>query len=175
MTAALLCLAVSACTNGVKSDPGLLDRIDADLSRYNESVFTAAGLTRRYAGATTLDYSVQHGTQVEHMASDGRAYLWYPGNQRVVTGEWRTETDARGSGRICFRYGRSTFNPVTGQRGGSWNCVRAADFIWAEEEYTTGDPFGLSSGAIPFVMPREKKLTFKALTKPLGITVTPYL
>lgn len=169
MLAAALLLA--GCSGG--SD--LRQRIKADLARYPEATFTQAGLRARYADATSLDYSVQHGTQVEYTAADGKAYLWYPGNRRVVTGEWKTITDKQGSGQICFRYPSSSYNPATGQPGGTWSCTRAADYIWGEEEYTRGDPFNLDSGTMPFVLPREKQMDFEYLSEPLGISFPSYL
>ncbi|MBL4556436.1 MAG: hypothetical protein JKP98_02155 [Rhodobacteraceae bacterium] len=42
-----------------------------------------------YGGATYKSYSRAHGTQIEYLASNGRAYLWYPGNTRVVPGAGR--------------------------------------------------------------------------------------
>ena len=53
---------------------------------------------------------------------DGKAYLWYPGNQRIVVGEWKTQADPRGQSytQLCYRYGPNTYNPVTRSRG---ECV----------------------------------------------------
>lgn len=173
-------LGMSSCTEHLESRAR--DRVEkynvaknADLTRYDLSVFEAAGLRKRYSGATTLDYSEQHGTQVEYMAADGRAYLWYPGNSRVVVGQWKTQTARNGAGEICFRFGTNTYNPVTKTRGGYWNCRNGRGFIFLEEEYTTGDPFNLESGRIPYVMPKSRKMTFKSLARPLKISITPYL
>ncbi len=172
--AGALILLLTGCAGG--GNGAALARIQADLGRYDRSVFSQDGLGARYSGATSLDFTRQHGTQVEFMSSDGRAYLWYRGNADVVTGEWevRAEPGQRMGGRICFRYGPATLNPVTRQRGGEWSCARAADFIAGEEEYTRGDPFGLAVGGIPFVM-QPGKHSFKTLGQRIGITIVPFL
>lgn len=148
---------------------------ESDLARYPRSVFEEQGLHSRYSNATSLDYTTKHGTQVEYTSIDGRAFLWYPGNSRLVIGRWRTETDKHGSGRICFKYPSSSYNPVTQTYGGSWSCVRAADYIWGEEEYARGDPLNLSSGNMPFVMPSEEKLTFSKIGKMADVSIVPSL
>ena len=107
-----------------------------------------------------MSYSEQHGTQIGYTSRDGAAYLWYPGNRRVVTGEWKTITDNAGFGRICFRYGRDTFNPVTRVAGGDWACTPAAYFIRIETGYARGDLFNLRSGRLPFILPRGDRLSF---------------
>lgn len=162
-------LLVAGCA---KTDRDLPNGIKADLARYPDAAFLEQGLHARYAGATTLDYSTQHGTQIEYLSPDGKTYLWYPGNRALVVGRWRTETGQRtGSGRICFKYPSRSFNPATKTFGGSWSCRRAADFIWGEEEYVRGDPLRLSSGQLPYILPKGKRLTFEQVGRKLGIVI----
>lgn len=168
-----LFLALAAC----EANPGadLIERQQAKLGRYPSSVFQAAGLIARYSDSTRLDYSTQHGTQIEYMSPTGRTYLWYPGNTQLVIGEWQTRPDRQKGGEICFRYPSATFNPATRTFGGNWSCRRAADFIWAEEEYTKGDPYQLSTGRIPFVLPRDEELDFRSLQRKTGVAVQQHL
>ena len=49
-----------------------------------------------------------------------RAYLWYPGNRRLVIGAWQRTLD-----EVCYRCGENTYNPRTLQRGGMWTCESA--------------------------------------------------
>ena len=46
-------------------------QVAEDLGRYPPGTLTEAGLRARYAGATALDRSQAHGTQVYHLAADG--------------------------------------------------------------------------------------------------------
>jgi hypothetical protein len=46
-----------------------------------------------------------------------RAYLWYPGNRRLVIGAWQRTLD-----KVCYRYGENTYNPRRLQRG-AWGLV----------------------------------------------------
>lgn len=102
------------------------------------------------ANVTYLSYSEQHGVQIEYLAEDGGAHLWYPGNRRVVSGEWEVVLN-----EICYRYGANTYNPATLQRGGRWNCR----FVGAEAGRNiaeiAGDPFALGNRrAVPYVLQR---------------------
>lgn len=96
------------------------------------------------AGMTYATHDPFHGVQVEYFAPGGRAHLWYPGNTRTVTGEWAV----RGND-LCFRYQANSYNPVTGQQGGEWDCrnrARAAQTVVSMDQ---GDPFALASGRVP--------------------------
>lgn len=147
-----------------------------ELAKYPRDTFKESGLKLRYRNATSLDYSIHHGTQVTYTAPNGTAFLWYPGNTSVVVGDWKTITDKQGDGRICFRYSKTTYNPVTRSYGGNWDCIRAADYIWQEEEFAKGDPFNLQSRRLPYVIPRTKDhRPFDDLAKPLGIAIKPTL
>lgn len=104
-----------------------------------------------YAGRTIVFHDPLHGTQVEHYAAGGEAFLWYPGNRRTVPGRWEVRTAKQ---RICFRYGTQTFNPVTRRRGGAWNCTPLRLHRRLARASCAGDPFGLASGRLPFVLAR---------------------
>lgn len=130
------------------------------------SIYQADSLKARYAGATSVSYSEAHGTQVEYTAKDGRAYLWYPGNKSILRGSWRIQTTPEGFGRMCFKYGRNTFNPVTNQGGGVWSCTLASSFLSVEREYRPGDPLGLAQqAAVPFVLPSQGYVGFDRLLR----------
>lgn len=172
---AVLCAALSISACGSQNSGGEFDAAK-ELAAYPRETFSAAGMTKRYSDATFLDYSRQHGTQIEFLAKDGRAYLWYPGNKRIVVGRWLVRTHPRVPtiGEICFRYGPNTYNPVTKQRGGRLNCTPSGSFIIQENEYTRGDPLGLSSGRIPFVMDKKKRYSLPKIGARLGRDVQLY-
>ena len=169
-------LALSGCTSQSRSQSDVaLSRAEwrAEIASYPASTFTQDGLQTRYADATILDDSVQHGSQVEYLASDGTAYLWYPGNRRIVVGQWRTHGQDRGEtfGSICFRYGANTFNPATNRSGGSWNCVNGGLHIILEDQYTRGDPFQLATRHLPFVLDKDRSYTLENIGTALGTFV----
>ncbi|MEO0913327.1 MAG: hypothetical protein AAFY59_10110 [Pseudomonadota bacterium] len=161
---AFLLLALAAC--GGEAERAAADRSTA-LARFSEDAFTERGLRARYAGATRRSFSDAHGTQVAYLSAGGRSYLWYPGNRRVVAGEWEVRAGARRFAFICFRYDPGTFNPVTRRPGGAWACQRADDFLLLEREVQRGDLFALSSGRVPFVMPK-RDISLAALAARLG-------
>lgn len=102
-----------------------------------------------------------HGTQIEFFASDGRAFLWYPGNKRAVPSLWRlSRTDERY--KICFRYPSRSYNPLTRQHGGRWDCRDLAPYASKVSEVRRGDIFGLSNRRLPFVL-NKQQTTFDSL------------
>ncbi len=98
-------------------------------------------------GKTYASFDVGHGYQVEYLAANGRAYLWYPGNSRVVVGEWKKVLD-----EICYRYGSNTFNPQTLRRGGGWNCSYIGKLRNFTIGYADGDPFALTTRRVPYIL-----------------------
>ena len=106
------------------------------------------------AGKTVLYYNDAHGNQIEYMAPDGRSYLWYPGNFDVVVGQWRF---VPANGIMCFKYGANTYNPVTKQSGGNWDCRYVG--VWSEDivDIQEGNVFRLQDGDAPFRLPAKPK------------------
>ncbi len=100
--------------------------------------------------ATWLSYTGPHGFQITYLAQDGRSWLWYPGNKVAVPGAWRRSSE----GDTCFTYGSGTYNPITKQRGGKEQCIPSEMGQRQLIAKLTGDPYNLSSGAIPY--PRDK-------------------
>ena len=94
---------------------------------------------------TYLSFSQAHGFQVNYIASEGRAWLWYPRNRRSLPEEYVVLPDKR----ICWRHSRKAYNPVTQQRGGAFGCQ---DLEFSQKTVVAaldGDPFKLSSGTVP--------------------------
>ena len=117
-----------------------------------------------YSDTTRITYMFGHGAQVSYSSSNGKIYLWYPGNKSVLEGSWRLleGTPSRAEGprgpvmlaenRICFTYGPNTYNPVTKQWGGTGDCIRTKAFGRYVTELRRGDVFGLSHRReVPFV------------------------
>lgn len=100
---------------------------------------------------TQQSYSPGHGMQIEYLAADGASWLWYPGNTKVLPGEWKTE-----GSDICFRYGKNTYNPVTRHKGGGWECSSLKNYNSTLVSSTKGDIFGLTGRKkVPFDLPKK--------------------
>jgi hypothetical protein len=113
-----------------------------------------------YCGQTYHFYEPSHGNQVEYLDSDGRCYLWYPGNAVVLVGRWRCDES-----RVYFQYGVNTYNPVTGAIGGQWESHAIALWSVSIVESVPGDILGLKRG-LPFVL--KPRPAFRSLREPLS-------
>lgn len=118
---------------------------------------------------TTRIWDKGHGTQVEYLSAGGKAFLWYPGNRSVVVGDWKTQAREGGSvSEICFRYGQESYNPVTGQSGGTWSCRNATGYLVNLDVIVRGDPFNLTSGRVPYVLPKQERISLGKLFQRAG-------
>ena len=63
-----------------------------------------------------------HGFQISYYADDDQSWLWYPGNQRSLPEEWKVEDR-----QICYRHPDGTYNPVTREIGGHFQCQSLRD------------------------------------------------
>jgi hypothetical protein len=107
-----------------------------------------AGAAPKLAGQTVMTYDPGHGTQVEYYDKSGGTWLWYPGNKVILPGRWKLE-----GANICFAYGENTYNPVTGQSGGGFECMPQKLWAKAVVEQQAGDLFGLENRKkVPFVL-----------------------
>lgn len=100
-------------------------------------------IAEKVSGKTIRTSSHAHGSQYEYFSPDGRTYLWYPSNRRIVQGEWKSRFT-----RICFRYGPDTYNPVTKQEGGEWDCRKFWRWSLVVKGRFDGDPFGLAESPL---------------------------
>lgn len=115
-------------------------------------------------GRTYRFWEPSHGAQIEYMGLNGRAYLWYPGNRPVVPSLWR-EQAIGGIASLCFLYPTRSYNPVTGQGGGNWECRPRSRWQRNVVEVARGDVFGLArSPRVPFPLPRQN-LPFSELKR----------
>jgi hypothetical protein len=111
---------------------------------------TTPALAGPFGNQTTLTYDPGHGTQIEYVAANGTSYLWYPGNRVVLPGHWK-----RQGKDICWAYGANTYNPVTGQHGGGFECEPLGLYASSIVETAKGDVFGLAHRTrVPFQLTR---------------------
>ena len=102
---------------------------------------------------TYLSFSTAHGFQVNYLAPGGKAWLWYPGNQRGVAEEYKLEI-VSGQQAICWRHPSNSYNPVTQTRGGTFACQNLAFSQRTIVAELLGDPFSLQTGKLPFPLER---------------------
>ncbi len=121
----------------------------------------------RLADQTVTSSPAAFGYQIEYYGADGRAYLWYPGNEVTAVGTYVLRTSMepvnmfgdRAGVVICFDYGPNSYNPSTG-KAGEEECEAAYAFIAGIRGKRNGDVFNLSSGRVPFVMTKGNAPTW---------------
>ena len=127
------------------------------LSPNPEATDTAETARSIYSDRTLFTYSSAHGTQITYLRPDGVSLLWYPGNFRAVPAQWKVEFDGPGRGHdICWKYPTRSYNPVTREFGGQFRCTPDRFFFPRVEQILQGDPSNLSSGRLPFVLPKAR-------------------
>jgi hypothetical protein len=97
---------------------------------------------------TIVYYQPGHGVFAEYTSADGKVFMWYPRNKRVVYGTWGLRQF--GGPKLCYQY-RNATNPVTGEYEGD-DCISPRQKLVGAEmlDSRPGDPFGLAAGKIPY-------------------------
>lgn len=104
-------------------------------------------------GWTYLSFSQAHGFQVNYLSADGKAWLWYPGNTKAVSEEWKRKR-VSGQEAVCWRHPSNSYNPVLKKRGGSFACELLSISQRTIVARLKGDTFKLSSGKVPYRLNR---------------------
>ncbi len=141
----------SACTEKQANKAGQNFQFSGDVA-----------LARAQLSGNTLHFTGGgHGTQIEYFNPNGTAYLWYPGNKSGVPSRWKVEASDRSNApvNICFQYPKRSYNPVTHQFGGRWECRPIALFAAGLDAVHRGDPYKLANGSIPRTLPRKMALS----------------
>ncbi|USG60090.1 hypothetical protein NBZ79_12990 [Sneathiella marina] len=155
VTCILLVLVLTGCNPRLDKNAILGDEIgEIDQQPIEEA-------TASLADKTVRTYSRTYGNQIEYFAPDGRAYLWYPGNNRPVPSKWRLEHHVFRY-KICFLYPSSSYDAVTKERGGNWECRFLNLFADSIVEIEKSDIFNLSSGILPYKL-SPQDFNFNAL------------
>ncbi|WP_299296296.1 hypothetical protein [uncultured Tateyamaria sp.] len=127
-------------------------------------------LTRRAMTGNTLgDFSSLHGSQYTFHAENGQTFLWYPGNSKIVKGQWKLLVQDDGKPVRCYKYSSNSYNPVTGLRSGPWRCVQFSGSEFQGSRIIVGDPFELASGRIPFRMQKLEHIPPREIAERIGI------
>ncbi|MGR3481494.1 hypothetical protein [Salipiger marinus] len=102
---------------------------------------------------TYLSFSRAHGFQVNYLAPEGKAWLWYPGNRLGVPEDYKRDVVA-GQEAMCWRHPPNSFNPVTRKQGGTFACESLALARSTVVSALPADPFALQTGRVPYTLDR---------------------
>jgi hypothetical protein len=110
--------------------------------------------TRKFVSCRTLiTWTGPQGTQVSYLGGGGKAYLWAPGNDTVLSGIWRVEPNATSPQSriayvaVCAQYGSNA----------QWDCRPAEILERITMDHADGDVFGLEGrSAVPFRLVRDR-------------------
>lgn len=149
---AIACFSLGLLAACQPADP--IDRVTGPTVAETAAIARDPAALERYVRGNTLWSSNEppggHGTQIEYHSPQGNVFLWYPGNARIVRGKWKIEA-AGDRPLLCYQYQRNSYNPVTGQMGGNWECSTQN---WVHLPVAmAGDPFSLAMDKVPFVIP----------------------
>ncbi|WP_068318171.1 hypothetical protein [Polycladidibacter hongkongensis] len=100
-------------------------------------------LRKNLSGNTLQSWTNGHGTQIEYYKPNGKTYLLYPGNSKILVGDWKT-VDSKEGVKVCFRY-PGAYNKVTGKYTYKWNCGSGSKIFFRSSEIRKGDVLKLST------------------------------
>jgi hypothetical protein len=128
-------------------EPAELSRREAAVAEMSPEQLKAA-MVAAVNDRTIIYYQRGHGVFAEYTAPDGKVYMWYPRNKRVVLGAWGLR-DFDGP-KLCYKY-FDAYNGVTGEFE-STECIPPEQKLIGAEilDSRPGDPFGLSKGSLPY-------------------------
>jgi hypothetical protein len=110
--------------------------------------------TRKFVSCRTLvTWTVPQGTQVSYLGAGGKAYLWAPGNDSVLSGNWRVDP------RATARQSSLTYVALCVQYQGNPNpdCRPAELLERITMDHADGDVFALAGrSAVPFPLARDR-------------------
>ncbi len=102
----------------------------------------------------TLHFSDEgHSNQIEYLAPDGNAYLWYPGNRIILKGKWAVIEDRL----IAFSFQEGTYNYLTKERMDRWDYRPLEFFVDTIQARREGDVFDLRKG-LPRVLIKDEPI-----------------
>ena len=128
-------------------EPEELARREAEVAAMTPAEQRAA-MDTKVRDRTIIYYQRGHGVFVEFTSADGKVFMWYPRNQRIVNGSWGLR-DFDGP-KLCYKYFASVHG-VTGEFEPT-ECISPSQKLIGAEmlDSRSGDPFGLATGKIPY-------------------------
>ena len=115
-----------------------------------------ASALRALAKDRTVHFSFgQQGVQLEYYAASGEAFLWLQEQTQTIIGKWKiVERTGRSEPLVCFNYPVASLLTDLRVDDEGWNCQRQSDLQEHVIAIVEGDPFELSSGSTPVVIPK---------------------
>lgn len=114
-------------------------------------------------GGSTIMAQPGPAPQIEYFGTDGRLWLWYLNNTKIVRGNWKEE-----GGKVCIKYEAGSIDAVTKRPGGKWQCLAADVYRSSFIDRVSGDAFGLEKrNLVPYPLPGYFK-SIAALAKSGG-------
>lgn len=108
-----------------------------------------------------------HGNQIEFNDTNGKTYLWYPSNKKLVMGNYKIKNNSV----LCFMYFGNVKNEATGEVGGVWNCTPLASYYIRILEKTNSNVFQLNESLkIPFILNRFPEESISSLLEKYKLT-----
>jgi len=99
-------------------------------------------------GGYTVMANLGRAPQIEYIGTDGRLWLWYVGNQRIVRGTWKEE-----NGQVCIKYEAGSVDAVTKRPSGK-QCLPTEVYLSVFIDRVKGDTFGLEKrNLVPYPLP----------------------
>lgn len=143
----------STCGNAENDTPAARAIVEKDrlrgLTRYTE-----ADAQEMMTDRTDVSYMPGHGTQISYTSADGRAWLWYPGNPRILEGRWKLD-DSKGMLQVCYDYGPGTRNPTMKDAPAGFQCGSFHNQNIFTLDTKRGDVFGLATAKVLKPLPRD--------------------
>lgn len=125
----------------------LLERLE------NAPTYDATKISDLYADKTRISYGPRHGNQVEYTDANGKAILWYPGQDQVVVGAWSVPEEKY----VCFHYPGIAVDRIAGGLSDRWACHVIEDAV-AGSETLDGDVFNLTKAYwVPYGLNRHPR------------------
>ena len=116
-------------------------------------VYDSTKIANLYADKTRISYGPRHGNQVEYTSPDGKAHLWYPGQDQVVVGEWKVPDGKY----VCFYYPKIAVDRISGGLSDRWACHVIGDAV-KDSQTLDGDVFDLTQSYwVPYGLNRHPR------------------
>lgn len=143
----------STCGNTENDAPAARAIVEKDRLR-GLTRYTTADAPESMADRTDVSYMPGHGTQISYTSADGRSWLWYPGNPRILQGRWKLD-DSKDYLQVCYDYGPGTRNPMMKDAGPGFQCGNFQHQSVFTLDTKRGDVFGLTGARVVKPLPRD--------------------
>jgi len=123
---------------------------------------TVRELTDLLCDRTLHFFEPEVGNQIQYTAPDGSLHLWFPGRNATITGRWSVVQNQGEKPQICLSFDEE--NPAGGPIE---QCHALEEWqSWLVEGGTVaGDPYALTSGAPPFLLPQRPQIPRAGLAR----------